>query len=143
MLNSFSTGRAKHSISNSDEVLSRINKTKLNTNETSINSAALQDHIMMNYNLGSLDPFKRKPNIFKKPAYLPKSTKVKAAGEGRALTNAGMNIIRTDSASSSNHVQKSSSKVRRLPTSSSYSNYDSEIEEKKVPKKSNEVMKTK
>ena len=35
-----------------------LSKRKLDVKKQAVNSAALQDHLLKNFNLGSLDPFK-------------------------------------------------------------------------------------
>ena len=140
MHHSMSYGKSKPTTT-SDHILNRLNQRKVNIDQISINSAALQDHIMSSYNLGDLDPFKRKPASIRKPAYMSKNITRKKPPVGRALSNAGATIMRTDSASSR---LKSGSKTRSQNRhSSSYSNYSHIDEEAKIPKKSNQVYKTK
>jgi hypothetical protein len=86
-------GRSASIKSASDALLNKIASTKANISETSINSAALQDHIMQSYNLGAIDPFGRKPRAYKKPAYMDKYSKSKMSAGGRPLSNAGRNIM--------------------------------------------------
>lgn len=126
----------------SDSILNRINATRLNIGETSINSAAFQDHIMQSYNLGCLDPFKQKQKSIKRPSYMSKYAKKKPGVGGRTLSNAGQNIIRTDSASSAVSVPKSHSGLPRKFSSHSNSKYSNREEEKVMGKKS-EVYRTK
>mmetsp|Transcript_11733 Transcript_11733/g.10363 ORF Transcript_11733/g.10363 Transcript_11733/m.10363 type:complete len:207 (+) Transcript_11733:2-622(+) len=141
MFNNQLHGRSSKEKMTSDTILNRINSTKVKINETSINSAALQDHIMNSYNLGSLDPFRQKPKPLRKPSYLSKYKKKPTGIGGRALSNAGKNIMRTDSASSKVSIPKSRSGIPRKY--SSYSNSKYGEEEVKVAKKPNVVYKTK
>lgn len=137
-----SNGSILKNETSSDAILNRINATRLNIGETSINSAAFQDHIMQNYNLGCLDPFKQKPKNIKRPSYMSKYSKKKSGVGGRALSNAGQNIIRTDSASSATQAPKSRSSIPRKYSSHSNSKYSNREEEKVMSKKS-EVYRTK
>lgn len=143
MFNKLNYGRSTTVSSTSDAILNRINATKLNINETSINSAALQDHIMQSYNLGSLDPFRQKPKVFKKPPYMAKYDKNRPGMSSRALSNAGQNIIRTDSANSSLSVPKSGAGIQRRQPGYSNSRPRAMHEESKIPTQSNQVYKTK
>jgi hypothetical protein len=45
----------------SDQILDQINQRKVDRQQSAINSAALQDHIMKNFKLKDLDPFKKLP----------------------------------------------------------------------------------
>lgn len=55
------TNTTTNNIATSDMILDQLNHRKLDRQQASINSAAIQDHIMKNFNLGNLDPFKKKP----------------------------------------------------------------------------------
>ncbi len=41
-------------------LINRIEESNINTDQTNLNSAAIQDHFMKNFKLGSIDPFKKK-----------------------------------------------------------------------------------
>ncbi|CAI2369644.1 unnamed protein product [Moneuplotes crassus] len=103
----------------SDTIINRINSTKVKINETSINSAAFQDHIMNSFNLGGIDPFRQKPRLPKRPSYLSKSKKKPPTGTKRSLANAGMNIMRTESANSSVSIPKTRTGLSKKYGSSS------------------------
>jgi hypothetical protein len=45
----------------SDMILGQLNQRKLDVNQSAINSAALQDHIMKSFNLNNMDPFRKLP----------------------------------------------------------------------------------
>ena len=132
-------GRSTKFNSTSDTILNRINSTKVKIDETSINSAALQDHIMNSYNLGALDPFRQKPKTLKRPSYLSKYKKKSNKG-GRALSNAGKNIMRTESANSVSSIPKSQSGIPEKYNSRINSKFA--YEESKTHKK-NEVYRKK
>jgi hypothetical protein len=42
-------------------ILGQLNQRKLDVNQSAINSAALQDHIMKSFNLNNMDPFRKLP----------------------------------------------------------------------------------
>ena len=48
------------SATSSDLILDQLNQRKLDRQQTTLNSAALQDHIMKSFNLNMMDPFKKK-----------------------------------------------------------------------------------
>lgn len=139
MYNKSALDRLSNKNGPSDDILGRINKTKLDSNQTTINSAALQDHIMQSYNLGSFNSFGQRVKTYKKPNYLKKYPKKKPGMPGRALSNAGKNIMRTDSASS---VPTSNVAMPQRVGSYSNSLFNSQ-EESKVGRKHNQVYQTK
>lgn len=141
MYNSMSYGKPK-TLSSSDMILNRLNQRKVNIQETSINSAALQDHIISSFNLGDLDPFKRKPISYSRPAYMNKYSAPKPPTGGRALSNAGATIIRTESASS-NLTGNGRSESGKRQSTSRKPTFKKSIEESKVAKKGSNVYQTK
>jgi hypothetical protein len=78
-------GSQKKTISNSDFILNRINSTKLDSSQTTINSAAIQDHLMKSFGLSGLNSFGQRTKTYKKPDYLKNSK--------RTLSNAGKRVM--------------------------------------------------
>ena len=70
----------------------------MESSNTNVNSAAIQDHLMKNFNLGSMDPFGKKKISYKIPSYAKKKPKV--LNKRKPFATAGLGIMNSNSRSS-------------------------------------------